>query len=92
MGVAPLGISPDLLSAQKRFAEKNNIEFDLLSDPDHAIAEAYGVWGEKIMCGRKSQGIIRSAFLVDEKGFIIEAFYKISPADTVPKALKALGA
>jgi peroxiredoxin Q/BCP len=87
----PLGISPDLPSAQKGFAEKNSLGFDLLSDTNHMVAEAYGAWGEKTMYGRKSQGIIRSAFLVDEKGLIIEAFYKISPADTMPKALKALG-
>jgi thioredoxin-dependent peroxiredoxin len=88
----PLGISPDLPSAQKRFAEKNGLEYDLLSDPDHKTAVAYGAWGEKTMYGKKSQGIIRSSFLVDEKGIIIETFYKISPADTIPKALNALGA
>jgi peroxiredoxin Q/BCP len=92
MNVVPLGISPDLPSAQKRFAEKNGLKYDLLSDPDHKAAEAYGVWGEKNMYGKKSYGIIRSSFLIDEKGYIIEAFYKISPADTIPKALKALGA
>jgi thioredoxin-dependent peroxiredoxin len=91
IGVVPLGISPDLLSAQKGFAEKNSLGFDLLSDADHMVAEAYGAWGEKTMYGRKSQGVIRSAFLVDERGLIIEAFYKISPADTIPKALKSLG-
>lgn len=62
----------------------------MLSDPDHAVAEAYGAWGERSMYGKKYMGIIRSAFVIDEKGRIAEALYKISPKDTVPKALQAL--
>jgi peroxiredoxin Q/BCP len=54
------------------------------------MAEAYGVWGEKSMYGRKYFGIIRSSFLIDEKGKIAGAWYKVSPADTVPEAMAAL--
>ena len=56
------------------------------------MAEAYGVWGEKSLYGKKYFGITRSSFLIDEKGKIIESWYKVSPEDTVPKALAALGA
>jgi thioredoxin-dependent peroxiredoxin len=86
-----LGISPDKPSAQARFDEKYGLGFQLLSDPDHAVAEAYGAWGERSMYGKTYMGIIRSAFVIDEDGNIAEALYKISPKDTVPKALAALG-
>jgi thioredoxin-dependent peroxiredoxin len=88
---AVLGISPDKPGKQKRFDEKYGLGFPLLSDEDHAVAEAYGVWGEKSMYGRKYMGIIRSAFLVDEDGNLAEAWPKISPKDTPTKLLKALG-
>lgn len=87
---AVLGISPDDPDRQKRFDDKYSLGFPLLSDPDHAVAEAYGVWGEKSMYGRKYMGIIRSAFLIDEKGRVCETWYKISPKDTPTKLLKAL--
>jgi len=64
--------------------------FTLLSDEDHAVAEAYDVWQEKSMYGKKYMGILRSAFLVDEKGTIAEAWYKVSPKDTTANLLKAL--
>ena len=86
-----LGISPDKPSAQARFDEKYTLGFPLLSDPDHATAEAYGAWGERSMYGRRYMGIIRSAFLIDEKGKIEQAWYKVSPKDTAQVALKSLG-
>ena len=64
----------------------------MLSDVDHSVAEAFGVWQEKSMYGRTYMGILRSAFLVDEKGKVAEAWYKISPKDTPVKLLEALGA
>ena len=88
--VAAVGISPDTPNQQKKFDEKNSLRFPLLSDSDHAVADAYGAWGEKSMYGRKYKGIIRSSFLIDEKGKIIQAWYKVSPTDTVPRALRAL--
>jgi len=90
MGVAALGISPDKPQQQKKFDGKYDLGFPLLSDTDHAVADAYGVWGEKSMYGKKYEGIIRSSFLIDEEGKILQAWYKVSPKDTVPKAREAL--
>jgi thioredoxin-dependent peroxiredoxin len=87
---AILGISPDKPTAQKRFDMKYGLGFPLLSDADHAVAESYGVWTEKSMYGRTYMGILRSAFLIDEKGKVREAWYKISPKDTPKKLLEAL--
>ena len=89
-GAVVIGISPDPPEALVKFREKYGLPFTLLSDPDHTVADAYGVWGEKSMYGRKYKGIIRSSFLIDEKGKIIQAWYKVSPTDTVPRALRAL--
>jgi peroxiredoxin Q/BCP len=85
------GISPDNVAAQKKFSDKLSLNFPLLSDTGHAVAESYGVWQEKTLYGKKYFGITRSAFLIDEKGRILAAWYKVSPDDTVPKALAALG-
>jgi peroxiredoxin Q/BCP len=90
-GIVALGISPDKPDTQKKFDEQYNLGFRLLSDPDHKVAWAYGVWGEKLVSGKKTMGIIRSSFLIDEEGKIIGVWYDVSPADTVPKALEALG-
>ena len=88
---AIVGISPDKVAAQAKFDTKYSLGFPLLSDEDHAVAEAYGVWGEKSMYGRKYMGIVRSAFLIDEKGKIADAWYKVSPKDTPKNLLAALG-
>ena len=90
LGVAAVGISPDTPQTQKKFDDKHTLGFPLLSDPDHKVAEAYGAWGEKSMYGKKFEGIIRSSFLIGKGGKIIEAWYKVSPKDTVPKAMAAL--
>ena len=89
---AILGISPDLPAKQLKFDEKYSLGFPLLSDPEHTVSEAYGVWGEKKNYGRTYMGIIRSAFLIDEKGKIEQAWYKISPKDTPLKLQAALDA
>ena len=89
---AILGISPDQPAKQAKFDTKYGLGFPLLSDPDHAVAEAYGTWGEKSMYGKKYMGIIRSAFLVDEDGTVVEAWYNVSPKDTASNLLNALGA
>ena len=80
-----IGISPDKPAKQAKFDAKYGLGFPLLSDPDHATAEAYGVWVEKSMYGRKYMGVERSAFLVDEAGQLAEVWYKISPKDTPTK-------
>ena len=89
-GVDVVGISPDKPAAQQKFDSKYSLGFPLLADEDHAIAEAFGVWGEKSMYGRKYMGIVRSAFLLDEKGKVVEAWYGVSPKDTVPGTLAVL--
>lgn len=90
LGVKSIGISPDEIKTQKKFDEKYSFGFPLLSDPDHVVAEAYGVWGEKNIAGKKSEGIIRSSFLIDEEGKVIDSWYKVKPEDTVPKAMDEL--
>jgi len=85
-----IGISPDQPEKLAKFDEKYGLGFTLLSDPDHATAEKYGVWGEKVNYGKRYMGIIRSAFLIDEKGKVCRAWPKISPKDTPTKLLKAL--
>jgi peroxiredoxin Q/BCP len=87
---AVLGISPDQPDKQAKFYVKYGLGFPLLSDPDHAAAEAYGVWGEKSMYGKKYMGIVRSAFLIDEDGKLADVWYKISPKDTPKNLLAAL--
>lgn len=84
------GISPDKEAALARFDTKYELGFPLLSDPDHATADAYGTWGERKMYGKSYMGIIRSAFLVGPNGKLIEVWYKISPKDTPTKLIKAL--
>ena len=85
-----VGISPDKPRKQAKFDEKYTLGFPLLSDEDHAVAEAYDVWGEKKNYGRTYMGIIRSSFLIDGKGKVQEAWYKVSPKDTPTKFLAAL--
>jgi len=85
-----VGISPDTPAKQKKFDDKYELGFTLLADTEHTVAEAFKVWKEKSMYGRKYMGIERSAFLIQD-GVILEAWYKISPADTPKNLLKALG-
>jgi peroxiredoxin Q/BCP len=89
-GLNAVGISPDTPDRQKRFDNKYSLGFPLLSDPDHAVADAYAVWGEKSFAGRKSMGIIRSSFLIGEDGTVLHSWYRVRPQDTVPNALAAL--
>jgi peroxiredoxin Q/BCP len=90
LGAVVFGISPDAPAKQAKFDAKYKLGFPLLADEDHAVAEKYGAWGEKSMYGRKYMGIVRSAFVIDEKGKIAGAFYKVSPKATVSSAEKVL--
>jgi peroxiredoxin Q/BCP len=90
IGAEVLGISPDLPEAQLAFDAKFGLGFPLLSDPDHAVAEAWGTWGERERDGKRFMGIIRSSFLVDEDGRIGRAWFRVTPEDTVPNAIAAL--
>lgn len=85
-----VGVSPDPLDKLRKFRAKNDLPFTLLSDPDHAVAEMYGVWGEKKMYGKTHMGVIRSHFVIDEEGRIADAQIKISPKRSVEKAVAAL--
>ncbi len=87
-----LGVSPDGVNSHQKFKTKYDLPFTLLVDEDHAVAEAYGVWGEKSMYGRKYMGIIRSHFVIDEQGRIADAQVKVSPKDSVARALATLEA
>jgi peroxiredoxin Q/BCP len=89
-GVDVLGISPDRPERLAGFDQHHALGFPLLSDVDHAMADAYGVWGEKSLYGNKFFGVIRSAFLIGADGLIEAAWYRISPGQTVPKAMQAL--
>jgi len=85
-----IGVSPDAPAKLKKFDDKYGLGFTLLADVDHSVSEAYGVWAEKSMYGRSYMGVVRSAFLIDEKGTIEQAWYKVSPKDTPANLLKAL--
>ncbi len=85
-----VGVSPDSLKALHRFRQKNSLPFILLSDPDHQVAEIYGVWGEKKMYGKTFTGIIRSHFVIDEEGRVVDARIKVGPEKSVKLAVAAL--
>ncbi|HYF61267.1 MAG TPA: thioredoxin-dependent thiol peroxidase [Herpetosiphonaceae bacterium] len=86
-----IGVSPDDVKSHQKFKTKFDLPFLLVADTDHALAEAYGVWGEKSMYGKKYFGVQRSHFVIDEEGRLLDVQGKISPADSVSKALKILG-
>jgi peroxiredoxin Q/BCP len=90
LGVDVVGISPDAPGDQLAFDRRYGLGFPLLSDPDHAVAEAWGTWGERVRDARTTIGIIRSSFLVDERGRIERAWYGVKPEETVPNAMAAL--
>jgi peroxiredoxin Q/BCP len=85
-----IGVSPDPLDKLKKFRDKNDLPFVLLSDPDHAVAEMYGVWREKKMYGKTFMGIVRSHFVIDEEGRVVDAQIKVSPKKSVELAVAAL--
>jgi thioredoxin-dependent peroxiredoxin len=94
-GVTVLGVSPDPVSAVKRFHDEQDLNFRLLADEDHAIAERYGAWGEKSMYGKTFMGVTRSTFLIDEEGIVRHVIPKASPKthdDVVLKALAEMAA
>jgi peroxiredoxin Q/BCP len=86
-----VGISPDGVTSQSKFKAKHNLPFTLLADVDHKGAEAYGVWVEKSMYGRKYMGIERSTFLIGADGKVRKIFRKVKPAGHAEEVLNALG-
>ncbi|HEX3250479.1 MAG TPA: thioredoxin-dependent thiol peroxidase [Pyrinomonadaceae bacterium] len=88
-GIAVLGVSPDTEASHKKFVTKYKLPFTLLADTDKAIAESYGVWGEKKFMGRTYMGVHRTTFLIDEKGKIKKKFEKVKPEDHASEVLEA---
>ena len=85
-----IGVSPDSEDGLHRFREKLSLPFHLLSDPDHAVAQKYGAWGEKKVLDKSHMGIIRSHFVLDENGRILDARIKVSPEDSIRLAVEAV--
>ena len=89
-GARVIGISPDEVGAIAKFAGKYDLGFTLLADPDHAVAEAYGAWGEKSMYGKKHMGVLRTTFIVGADGKVARVFPKVQPKKHDDLVLKAL--
>ncbi len=89
-GYEVVGVSPDSVSSHKKFAEKYNLGFNLIADTEMEILNAYGVWGEKSMYGRKYMGVFRTTFVIDEKGIIEEIFEKVDTKNHTEQISKTL--
>jgi thioredoxin-dependent peroxiredoxin len=89
--VRVIGVSPDEVGAIEKFAGKYDLDFTLLADADHAVAEAYGAWVEKSMYGKKYMGVARATFIIGPDGKIVRVFPKVSPKKHDDLVLKALG-
>mgnify|MGYP003410365507 FL=1 len=89
-GAVVLGVSPDGVKSHGKFKQKYDLPFPLLADEDHAVAEAYGAWGEKSMYGRKYFGILRTTFIIDEAGRVAKVFEKVKPKGHAAEVLAAL--
>jgi thioredoxin-dependent peroxiredoxin len=92
LGVAVLGISPDQPSKLAKFRDKERLTFPLLSDPDHAVLQAYGAYGEKVLYGKKTVGVIRSTFVIDPDGRIEKAMYGVKATGHVARLLTEIAA
>jgi peroxiredoxin Q/BCP len=90
-GYTVLGISRDTPAKLKEFAERDGLVFPLLSDPDRAVHDAYGAWGEKLNYGKKIEGVLRSTFVLDEDGVITLAQYNVKATGHVARLRKLLG-
>lgn len=89
-GAVILGVSPDNVQSHQKFKSKYELPFALLADTDHAVAAAYGAWGEKKMFGKTREGIRRTTFLIDEQGKIEEVFEKVKPLGHAESVLKSV--
>lgn len=90
--VQVIGISPDSIKSHKKFAEKEGLNFILLSDESKEVAQKYGVWVEKSMYGRKYMGVQRDTFLIDPQGKILKHYSKVKPGEHVQEVLKDIEA
>ena len=89
-GAVVLGVSPDGEASHAKFKQKYGLPFTLLADEDHALAEAYGVWGEKTFAGKTYMGVERSTFVIDADGNVANVFRKVKPAEHTGQVLEAL--
>jgi thioredoxin-dependent peroxiredoxin len=89
-GAVVLGVSPDPVEDVRAFREKFSLPFRLLADPDHRVAEAYGVWTEKSMYGKRYMGVERSTFVIDEAGRVARAYRKVNPKGHAEAVLQGL--
>ena len=87
-----LGVSPDPVRSHEKFRDKYDLNFPLLADEDHSVAEAYGAWGKKKMYGREYFGILRSTFVIGTDGRVEKVFRKVRPAENAARVLAELGA
>ena len=85
-----IGVSPDGVASHDRFRDKYELNFPLLSDPDHSVAEAYGAWGKKKMYGREYDGVLRSTFVIDAEGRIAKIYAKVKAAENAQQVLEDL--
>lgn len=86
-GALVLGVSADSVDSHQKFASKHSLSFELLSDPEHKLLEAFGVWGEKKFMGKLFMGVTRSTFLLDSSGKIIKAWHKVKPVGHAQEVL-----
>jgi thioredoxin-dependent peroxiredoxin len=91
-GAVVLGVSPDGVASHVKFRDKYSLPFTLLADPDHAVAEAYGAWGEKSRYGRTYMGILRSTFVIGADGTVVRAMPNVKPATHADDVLAVLAA
>ena len=89
-GARVVGVSPDTVTAQRKFADKYGLDFTLLADENHEVADLYGVWGEKKMYGKTYMGVSRETFLIDSEGKVVKIFPKVSPKTHDEVVLEAL--
>lgn len=90
LGVVVLGVSPDSVESHGRFRDKYKLNFPLLADPDHKLAEKYGAWREKNMYGKKSMGIQRSTYLIDKDGKVAKVWPRVKPEEHPAQVLAAV--
>ena len=90
-GYTVLGVSRDTPARLREFRERDGLTFTLLSDPDHALHDAYGAWGEKMNYGKKIEGVLRSTFVIDEQGVVSHAQYNVKATGHVARLRKTLG-
>ena len=89
-GAVVLGVSRDSVASHKKFAEKYGLPFTILSDPELQCIQAYGAWQEKVNYGKKTMGVVRTTYLIDEKGVIRRAMGKVRAADNPARMLEIL--